>query len=143
MKYWRIAPGEKGFLWEEQRKANCIALGWNDIGPLNKFRSDDELIKKFKKLQKGGVFRSTGHEQLIQFYRDVNIGDKVIASAKKDKEKSANIYGIGTITGDYKFNKRLEYRHSKPVKWEITFQNNHPIDVTNLKLSEKIKNTGR
>ena len=32
MKFWRISPGEEGFLWSEQEQNNCIAIGGNEIG---------------------------------------------------------------------------------------------------------------
>jgi hypothetical protein len=31
-KFWRISPGEDGFLWNEQKANGCIAIGWDEIG---------------------------------------------------------------------------------------------------------------
>ncbi|MBN1861907.1 MAG: hypothetical protein JW840_10680 [Candidatus Thermoplasmatota archaeon] len=116
MKYWKIAPGDKGFLWVEQRDNDCIAVGWNDVGNLKNFKNNEEIKKKFKE-----EYPNRRHKQLISFFNDVLIGDKIVASSGR------HIFGIGTITGSYRYNDELYYCHSKPVQWGITFWD--PIDI--------------
>ena len=126
MEYWKIAPGEHGFLWVEQRDANCIALGWSKVGDLRKYNSEEQLREEFKKC---GYYSKPN--QLWKFYKEVLKGDKVIASSGK------LIFGIGTIVGDYEYNKDLAYKHSKPVRWELTFW--EPLNIEELQLSNEVK----
>lgn len=124
--YWKIAPGRHGNLWAEQRDSNCISIGWNDVGNLKKYSSDEKIKQKFKNL--GYPSRPF---QLLKFYHNVSRGDKIIASSGK------KIYGIGTVMGNYKYDENLEYAHSKPVKWEVTFW--EPLDVDEIRLSNETK----
>ena len=32
IRYWKIRPGEGGYLWREQKLNECIAIGWSEIG---------------------------------------------------------------------------------------------------------------
>lgn len=127
MKVWKIAPGDKGYLWTEQRDNNCIAIGWNKVGNL-KGKSDDAIKKRFKNKK---VYSGSTPHQLLKFYRKVRKGDKIVASSGE------HIFGIGTVIGNYKFNKNLEYKHSKPVRWEITFWS--PLDVKEFPVEKKLK----
>ena len=34
-RYWKIAPGEKGWQWEECRENGFIGIGWNDLGDVS------------------------------------------------------------------------------------------------------------
>jgi len=128
-RYWKIAPGGKGFLWAEQRDSDCIAVGWSDVGPLEKYHNNFEkgsrFDRNFKKLK-----YTQSSRQLIKFYRDVAIGDKVVASSGK------YIYGIGEISRNYRFNEDLEYSHSKPVNWAYVFW--EPLDITELNFNDSL-----
>lgn len=117
IRYWKIAPGQKGFAWVEQRNNNCIALGWSDwIGDLNNFSSDKEIEEEFDRSTKG---KHGTPRQLLEFYNHVKAGNRVVAHS------GHLIYGIGTVigkrNGGYKFNENLWYKHSKTVRWETTF----------------------
>jgi hypothetical protein len=129
MRYWKIAPGENGFLWVEQRENNCIAIGWSEVHDLSKYRNDTEINKEFH-----DHFPKNSSKQLITFFREVQQKDKIIACA------GSFLYGIGVISGlgKYKYNENLYYSHTKPVCWEITFWD--PLDIYSLKLPKTIEN---
>lgn len=128
MKYWKIAPGEGGFLWVEHSSNNCIAVGWNKIGDLDKFRDDESIKKRFKKIRD---YSESSPRQLLKFYNEVKSGDKVVASGAK------GIYGIGTIDGEYKFDETLHYKHSRPVAWEMKFW--EPLNLDELQFPKTIR----
>jgi len=127
LRYWRIAPGSHGSLWVEQRDHSCIAIGWSETGNLNKYRTEEAIRKRFNEIDWGAKSRPS---QLIMFYRDVRPDDKVLASSGK------LVYGLGTVTDNYKFNEELYYQHSKPVRWEFRFW--EPLDVEELSLPPHI-----
>ena len=125
MRYWKIAPGEQGFLWVEQRDRSCIAIGWSEVGNLEKYKTREQLGRAFKKVR----YHSKPH-QLWRFYTQVLTGDKVVASSGKF------IYGLGTVMGNYEFDESLYYQHSKPVRWEVKFW--APLDVEDLPLPKEL-----
>lgn len=122
MQYWKIAPGEGGFLWVEQRENECIAIGWNDTGDLTEYSNDEEIEKIFKNEYTKKPL------SLLRFFHQVEKGDKIIASSGRF------IFGIGTVNSNrYKYNMNLYYCHSKPVRWELTFWD--PLDIYKLKVN--------
>jgi hypothetical protein len=127
-RYWKIAPGRHGFLWVEQRDHGCIALGWSETGDLDKYRDEEKIKNRFDKIDWGSESKPS---QLLKFYKDVKPGDKVLASSGR------NIYGIGMVIGNYKFDEELYYQHSKPVRWELKFW--EPLDVEGLGLPERLE----
>jgi len=125
MRYWKIAPGQHGFLWVEQRDRGCIAVGWSEVGNLKKYKTKEQLGQALKE----AGYHSKPH-QLWRFYTKVLPGDKVVASSGKF------IYGLGTVMGDYRFDQSLYYQHSKPVRWEVKLW--EPLDVRDLHLPQEL-----
>ena len=131
--YWRISPGQGGFLWREQKLNNCIAIGWSEIGDATGF-DKDKLHRTFLKKKYSNRESNYAAGQLDEFINKVSKEDKVAASTSGN-----GIYAVGTITGDYKFNRELEYKHSREVQWETTFW--HPVEISELgKLSDALYN---
>ncbi|MCX5784406.1 MAG: hypothetical protein NTX59_01825 [Elusimicrobia bacterium] len=128
IRYWRVAPGQGGFLWVEQRNNNCVAVGWNETGDLGRFRNKAGFENKFLRIW--GKKKRKSANVLWQFYNDVKKGDKILINSGEQ------IFGIGTIVGGYKFNKNLYYKHSKPIRLELNFW--EPTNARELGLPQKI-----
>jgi hypothetical protein len=129
IRYWKITPGQNGFLWREQKLNGCIAIGWSDVGNIKDISKEKLRHKKHN----GKPLKRFAVNQLNYFVNEVDVGDKVIASSS-----GKGIYAVGTIVGDYKFNKELEYKHSRKVQWETTFW--HPVEIKLLKLPDSLNN---
>ena len=127
--YWRISPGQGGFLWREQKLNECIALGWSETGSANG-KSGPWLRRKLESLKWPGLH---AYDQLADFIWNVQTGDKVVASTS-----AKGIYALGTVTGGYQFNSKLWYKHSREVNWETTFW--HPVDIDDLGLDQDVYN---
>jgi hypothetical protein len=125
--FWRISPGEDGYLWREQKLHECIAIGWSETGSA-RGKSKTWLSRRLKELRWPGP---RACDQLAHFIWDVQKGDKVVASTS-----GRGIYALGTIRGDYEFNRELEYRHNRKVVWETTFW--HPVDIDDLGLRKGV-----
>jgi hypothetical protein len=130
IQYWRISPGQGGFLWREQKLNDCIAIGWSDIGDAKGKNLHAALCEKYGYTKRAANYAAG---QLDDFINQVQVDDKVIASTS-----GKGIYAVGTITGDYSFNDELEYKHSRKVRWETTFWN--PVEVESLKLPRPLHN---
>jgi len=129
LKYWKIAPGEQGFLWVEQRDHRCIAIGWSETGDLRKCKTEEAIRRRFHDIDWGFRRKPT---QLIKFYKSVKPGHKVLANSGKW------IYGLGTVSGNYRYYKDLYYRHGKPVRWELRFW--EPLNIEEHDFPEELVN---
>ena len=124
--YSRISPGQRGYLWREQKLNDCIALGWSETGSA-KGKGQAWLRRRLRELEWPG---KRAYSQLADFIWNVQKGHKVVASTS-----GRGIYALGMITGDYEFDKRLEYQHSRKVTWETTFWDPVGIDCLHLTTS--------
>jgi hypothetical protein len=116
-KVWKISPGKSHFQWRRGtwQSEKVIAIGWEEVGNLDNFKTIDELQAKAKKegLSKAGYVAN----QLWSF-KQVEEGDIVVAYG------NYTILDIGIVKGLYflsidgfvKPNYDL-YGHRKPVTW--------------------------
>jgi len=135
IKYWRISPGGGGYLWREQKLNGCIAVGWSEIGDAKNLDRDG-LYDRYKETWRHSTKREADYaaDQLNDFINNVSIGNKVVASTS-----GKGIYAVGTVTGNYEYNDKLEYKHSRVVQWETTFW--HPVEISKLgKLPDSLFN---
>jgi restriction system protein len=128
---WMVRAGKGGYLIDEFLENNIVAIGWNDVGPIPKDITYDNLKKKFKEVyvddSDGSVNQSVG--QLWRFLNDLKIGDKLVSY-----DSSSRLYYLGEIVSEYKFNAEYEYHHYHEVKWEGSGIDRDllPTDVKNV-----------
>lgn len=110
--YWKIAPGENAWQWEECRGAGFIAVGWDELGDLSRltraeFESRrDDLVAQFPEWKEGGV------DQVWKFAH-IREGDRIIAN-----RGTTEVLGIGTVAGPYTFVPNVRHGHRLPVTWD-------------------------
>ena len=113
-RYWKIAPGEDAWNWENSRNNGYITMGWDELGDVSKMdRTDfrtkvDELVKAHPEWTKVRL------EQVWKFSR-IREGDVIIAN-----KGTSEILGIGIVNGDYYFVPGERHGHRLPVLWEDT-----------------------
>jgi restriction system protein len=113
---WGIHAGRTGDADNLFQKKNVVALGWEEMGDLSKFK-DRESFKKslvtvYPDAKPGAIANYAG--QLYRFIHEMKKGDMIIYPSKRDRE-----IHIGIIEGEYKYDKRLNegYPNMRPVKW--------------------------
>jgi 5-methylcytosine-specific restriction protein B len=113
-KYWKIAPGEKAWQWEECRDQGFIAIEWDelsDITSLDRKEFDqrrDQVIAQHPEWQ----WNKSGADQVYAFAQ-IKPGDYIVANKGKTK-----VLGIGTVTGAYYFEPNApRQKHRLPVHW--------------------------
>lgn len=118
---WMIRNRNRGVLFADEFVAKgLVALGWDDTGPLNAFKSREEIINKvrairpeYKKMQ-----AVTSGSQLDKVVNVIKIGDRVITY-----DPSKRLYHVGTVIGDYRYQPgAAEGAHQRPVRWEHTIE---------------------
>ncbi len=113
---WKIAPGERGRLWEECRDAGVIRVGWDEIGDLGQYQSDSELKQALDAHWPRSSGGSLTLARRLLAFRDLEAGDRIVANRGTDE-----VLATGTVSGSYRFEAdHAEYRHVVPVSWDVS-----------------------
>ena len=113
-RYWKIAPGEKGWQWEECRENGFIGIGWNDLGDVSGL-SRAEFDARQEKVEAERGKKKEATNQVWTFAHDIQEGDVIVAN-RGTKE----ILGFGTVVGPHEFVPDARYTHQFPVWWDDT-----------------------
>ncbi|WP_424870077.1 AAA family ATPase [Streptomyces sp. SAI-229] len=113
---WKIAPGERGRLWEECRDDAVIRVGWDELGDLGQYQSDTELKQALDAHWPRSNGGSLTLARRLLAFRDLEPGDRIVANRGTDE-----VLAIGTVSGSYRFEpEHSEYRHVVPVTWDVS-----------------------
>lgn len=119
---WMYWPDAKACQFKENVEKGfmaCEPLGGYDIGDINMIGENG--IKAAVEA-KYGYANSSSIKLMTTIFRDVKIGDYIIARSDFD-----NIVGIGVVSGDYYYDKsRPCFRHCRRVKWINTVRWSFP-----------------
>jgi hypothetical protein len=131
LKVWKISPGKGHFQWRRGtwQSEKVIAIGWEEAGNLNNFKTVDELRAKARK---EGFSKAGYAANQFWAFKKVEEGDIVVAYG------NYTILDIGIVEGPYFLSiDRLVkpyydlYGHRKPVTWLKL----GPIPIRNPKIA--------
>jgi 5-methylcytosine-specific restriction protein B len=110
---WAISAGENGRLWEDFYKNSFMAIGWDNLGDLLQYETQD-IITNILAEHSGNSKRPTNDSLCCyQFSREMGIGDIVIAKAGRMR-----VLGAGIIESEYIYDpSREEYKNLRKVRW--------------------------
>ena len=108
---WFIRPGENAFLWNGCKDKKCIVIGWEDEDGFEKFKSREDVKKKYGPIDSNSIWI---------FYKEIKLNDIVVAAGSNN-----TVLGVGIIKSDYippnhPDNPGLEYKNARMVDWLIT-----------------------
>lgn len=114
--YFRIGTGEGGKYWHDMMSKSYVAIGWPNLGDLSLYGDNsntrheiqDTLVNLYNYNYSLAIVKSG---EIVRFYKGINTGDIVMAAAGE------KIYGIGKVTGNYKYVKDRDYPHCRSVQW--------------------------
>lgn len=114
-RYWLIAPGEGGYLWDDFYKKGIIGVGWDKMDDLSKYSSREDIRGDLKKYYpEGSKSQNNNSLCLWQFSHEMKEGDIIIA-----KRGISEYIGYGIITSEYIFDDtRREAKHLRKVQWK-------------------------
>jgi 5-methylcytosine-specific restriction protein B len=113
-RYWKIAPGEKGWQWEECRENGFIGIGWNDVGDVSGLsRAEFDTLQDEMEAERG--YKKEATNQVWTFAHDIQEGDVIVAN-----RGTREILGFGIVVGPYEFVPDGHYAHQFPVRWDDT-----------------------
>lgn len=115
---WMIRAGKGGRYFDDFEQAACVAVGWNDLGDLRHYASNDALrnayIQHYGNAKPG---RTANAVAMIRKFRDdIQKGDLLITYSQEHRE-----YLVGEDQGQYGFltGAKLvgEFANTRKVKW--------------------------
>lgn len=114
---WKIAPGERASLWDDCLANRRIRIGWDDVGSLGQYESDQELkeaLDQYWPHSTGGNLRLA--RQMLAF-RDLEPGDLIVANRGKSE-----VLAVGTVAEGYSYDPDPEkHRHTVGVDWDTSY----------------------
>ncbi|UCZ90705.1 McrB family protein [Gordonia sp. WA4-43] len=119
-KYWKIAPGPGAKFWPECEEGGYICVGWDEIGDLTTFDSEDDFKERFASLYaakyNGSKSALTQKARELWNLTQIADGDKVIAN-----RGTSEVLAIGTVKDPgYQWRPdRNEYHHTINVEWDL------------------------
>lgn len=99
---WGIHAGQTGNADTQFKNANCIAIGWEEMGDLSKLSPDRAAFKAkvreiYPTIKDGAVANYAG--QLFRFVHEMKPGDFVAYPSKHDRQ-----INLGRIESAYRYN---------------------------------------
>lgn len=130
-KFWLYAAGEKSYKWNEFYKEGIMALGWDNLGNLTKFHSQDEIVRAMQKSDLKDSYPKNDSKANWEFANEMNIGD--IVYVKKGIDPI--LLGRGVVASDYIYDDtRNEYKSIRKVNW--THNGIYHVDFNELDIKQ-------
>ncbi|MES9537592.1 AAA family ATPase [Actinomadura sp. NPDC000600] len=120
-----VAPGKEGRYWSDCLEGGYICAGWDEVGELTRFASEEDFRAGFEAADPHGhkPTNSAKARELWRFFQ-LRPGDRVIAN-RGHKE----ILGVGTVTAEgYRWRpERPEYFNTVAVDWDTSYAQTLPV----------------
>ena len=130
-KYWLYAAGEKSKYWNEFYNSGIMAIGWNKLGDLSKYSSQNEIHEKIIEIYSPKSDPSNNSLANWEFLNEINIGDIVFVK----KGAKGGLLGRGIVESDYIYDeKRNEYKSIRKVNW--THKGDYQVDFPALEIKQ-------
>ena len=129
--HWVIACGINSNQWDNFKDNNLIAIGWDNLGDLSKFKSKQEIFEKLKD-ERSENDPDPRNDALCcyDFVNSMKVNDIVFV-----KKGTSKLVAYGKIIGDYKYDENLsEYRNIRSVEW-INIKENDIDPITGKTLT--------
>lgn len=130
-KYWIYAAGEKSYKWNEFFTDGIMAIGWDYLGDLTKYSSEEQIADKIIQKENPDKYPMNNRKANWEFANKMQIGDIVYV---KQGLKDALI-GRGIVQSDYIFDdSRSEYKSIRKVLW--THNGIYNVDFSQLNIKQ-------
>ena len=123
--YWTFSPRGNTKNWAEFKHSEVMAIGWDKMGDLRKFKTKDEMQAKLLELFPSDSNKKNDALACWQFLNDIKLGDVIFA-----KQGASQLLGYAFVSGDYYFDaKRPKYKHVRKVQWFDKGEQEMPEEV--------------
>lgn len=124
----KIAPSEQARHWDDCLANGYICVGWDDVGDLREFESEEEFRSRFAETfaQTYNQHQSTITKKAGEVWTlgELEPGDLVIAN-----RGLSEVLAVGEVVEPgYEWRaERSEYKHTVRVKWDTTYAKEIPL----------------
>lgn len=131
---WAISAGEGGSYWEEFLASGQIAIGWEFLGDLSQYSSQQDVLDAIARYRNDDSKPSNDALCCYQFCAEMKAGDIVVAKIGRKK-----ILGMGVITSDYIYDDEIAlFKSRRTVNWLKTEPAEFPGSGTTTKTLTEI-----
>lgn len=131
VKYWIYSAGEKSYKWDEFYKDGIMAIGWDYLGDLTKYSSQEEIADKITKEENKARYPKNDSKANWEFAKEMQVGD--IVYVKKGLQDA--LIGRGIVKSDYIYDaNRNEYKSIRKVDW--THNGTYDVDFNVLDIKQ-------
>ncbi|GAA1033070.1 hypothetical protein GCM10009557_33580 [Virgisporangium ochraceum] len=120
---WKIAPGERGRMWDDCRAGGFICVGWPEVGDLAAYPTEADLVERLRMEfpDSGRAYLTRLARDLLRF-RDLPPGARVLANRGQSQ-----VLAVGTVTADgYRYASEREHPNLVGVDWDESFAQSLP-----------------
>ncbi|WP_433795629.1 AAA family ATPase [Actinoplanes sp. CA-252034] len=114
---WKIAPGERGKLWEQCLAEGSIRVGWPKVGDLAQYATTEDLeVILHQVYPESGQANRRAARDLLRF-RDLQPGTRILANRGQSE-----VLAVGEVTSEgYRFDEDSEYCQVLGVEWDLSY----------------------
>jgi hypothetical protein len=135
-KYWIYSAGQNSCKWEEFYHDGIMAIGWDYLGALTQYSSQDEITQKIHDFEQKTKNPKNDSKANWEFANDVQVGDIVYVK----KGLKGVLIGRGIVESDYIFDdNRQEYKSIRKVNW--THNGEYSVDLSDLGIEQWAQKT--
>jgi len=109
--YWKVAPGEGAWQWDECRSEGFIGIGWSELGDLTEL-DKKAVTQRWEETATRLGWKKGGLYQVRRFLR-IQEGDVIVAN-----HGTSGLLGIGTVSGPYYYAPDAPQGNRYSVEWE-------------------------
>ena len=114
-RYWIYAPGKKAIKWDEFYQNGIIALGWDELGDLNQYKTQVEIANQLRVIENSKSLKTNDAKANFDFIYNLKIGDIVFV-----KKGNSTLLGYGIIKGPLVYDvNRVDYKNYRNVEWKL------------------------
>lgn len=129
--YWLLSAGIEGKKSDEFLNKNIIGLGWDKLGDLNNFESENAIFEQLQRIYPSKKSPVNNAKACWSFANDIQDGDYVFL-----KVGYKGILGLGQVSSNYIFDQtRDSFKHVRRLKWLKT--GNWQLDEVEQNLTVK------
>jgi 5-methylcytosine-specific restriction protein B len=135
-KYWIYSAGQNSCKWDEFCHDGIMAIGWDYLGDLTQYSSQDEITQKIHDFEQKTKNPKNDSKANWEFANDVQVGDIVYVK----KGLKGVLIGRGIVESDYIFDdSRREYKSIRKVNW--THNGEYSVNLSDLGIEQWAQKT--
>ncbi len=135
-KYWIFSAGENSYKWNEFYKDGIMALGWDYLGNLIQYNSQEDIANKITQHENRTEYPINDSKANWEFVKSMQIGDIVYVKKGLDNV----LLGRGIVKSDYIYDEnKQEYKSIRKVDW--THNGTYQVDFSKLEIKQWARKT--